>query len=89
MFKEQQANLRNAAQVSASMANARTGADATRFSATEGGKRETLAATREAGRYFDALTEESPVLKRQKQVDPVGYTQAKMQYIRDYVYGPQ
>lgn len=89
MFKEQQANLRNQAQVSASMSNARTGADATRFAATEGGKREILAATREAGRYYDALTEESPVLKRLKATDPVGYTNAKMKYIRDYVYGPQ
>jgi hypothetical protein len=89
MFKEQQANLRNQAQVGASMANARTGADATRFAATEGGKREILAATREAGRYFDALTEESSSLKRLKATDPLGYTKAKMQYIRDYVYGPQ
>jgi hypothetical protein len=88
-YREQQANLRNTQQVSASMANARTGADAQRDSAAAGSQREIIAATREAGRYFDALTEESPKLKNLKMTDPFGYTQAKMKYIKDYVYGPQ
>jgi hypothetical protein len=89
MFKEEQANKRNAANIAGGIQQSNISAGATRFSATAGSQREILAATREAGRYFDSLTEESPVLKRQKQVDPLGYTKAKMQYVRDYVYGPQ
>jgi NAD(P)-dependent dehydrogenase (short-subunit alcohol dehydrogenase family) len=88
-FREKQANLRNAANIAGGITQSNISAGATRFSATEGGKREILAATREAGRYYDALTEESPSLKRLKATDPLGYTKAKMQYIRDYVYGPQ
>jgi hypothetical protein len=88
-FREKQANLRNAASIAGGITQSNISAGATRFSATEGGKREILAATREAGRYYDALTEESPSLKRLKATDPLGYTKAKMQYIRDYVYGPQ
>jgi hypothetical protein len=89
ILKEEGANKRNAAQVGASMYGANASAGASRFAATAGSQREILAATREGGRYFDALTEESPKLKNLKMTDPLGYTQAKMKYIRDYVYGPQ
>ena len=88
-FREKQANLRNQAQVGASMYGADASASASRFGAIQGSQREIIAATREGGRYFDALTEESPKLKNLKMTDPLGYTRAKMQYIRDYVYGPQ
>jgi len=89
ILKEKGANERNRAQVGASMYGANVSAGASRFAAATGSQREILAATREAGRYFDGLTEESPKLKNLKMTDPVGYTKAKMQYIQDYVYGPQ
>ena len=89
ILKEKGANARNAAQVGASIYGSNASAGASRFAAAAGSQREIIAATREAGRYFDGLTEESPKLKNLKMTDPLGYTQAKMKYIRDYVYGPQ
>jgi hypothetical protein len=88
-YREQQANARNAASIAGGITQSGISASAQRDSAAAGSQREILAATREGGRYFDALTEESPKLKNLKMTDPLGYTQAKMRYIRDYVYGPQ
>jgi hypothetical protein len=88
-FREKQANIRNAANIAGGITQSGISASAQRDSATAGTQREIIAATREGGRYFDALTEESPKLKNLKMTDPLGYTRAKMQYIRDYVYGPQ
>jgi hypothetical protein len=88
-FREKQANLRNAASIAGGITQSNISAGATRDAGASANQREIIAATREAGRYYDALTEESPKLKNLKMTDPVGYTKAKMQYIRDYVYGPQ
>jgi hypothetical protein len=88
-FREKQANLRNAASIAGGITQSNISAGATRDAGASANQREIIAATREAGRYYDALTEESPSLKRLKATDPLGYTKAKMQYIRDYVYGPQ
>lgn len=76
-------------QVGASMFSTRESAAATRYAADQDARREAIALTREAGRFFDALTEESPQLKRQKAVDPIGYARAKTEYVRNYVYGPK
>ena len=89
ILKEKGANARNAASIAGGITQSNISAGAQRDSAAAGSQREILAATREGGRYFDALTEESPKLKNLKMTDPLGYTQAKMKYIRDYVYGPQ
>ena len=89
ILKEKGANERNRASIAGGITQSNISAGATRDSAAAGSQREILAATREAGRYFDGLTEESPKLKNLKMTDPVGYTKAKMQYIQDYVYGPQ
>jgi hypothetical protein len=88
-YREQQANIRNRENIAGGIRQSNISAGATRDSAAAGSQREIVAATREAGRYFDALTEESPKLKNLKMTDPLGYTQAKMKYIKDYVYGPQ
>ena len=89
ILKEKGANARNAASIAGGITQSNISAGAQRDSEAAGSQREILAATREGGRYFDALTEESPKLKNLKMTDPLGYTQAKMKYIRDYVYGPQ
>jgi hypothetical protein len=75
--------------IASQAASSRYAANASAAGADKALQRDILVTTREAGRYYDALTEESPKLKRMKMTDPVGYTQAKMQYIKDYVYGPQ
>lgn len=78
-----------ASQAASSRFSTTEGAAASRYSSDQAVKREAMALTREAGRFFDALAEESPELKRKKAIDPIGYARAKTEYVREYVYGPK
>ena len=78
-----------ASQAASSRYSTSEGAAASRYSADQAVRRDTIAATREAGREFDMLAEDSPKLKTMQKTNPVGYTRAKLNYIREYVYGPK